>query len=396
MEYPFEFDKIYPYNLNRISSNTYHFLRKAMLNYEINANPEVKFLYRLPSYPEHVEESKTLFEWKDKTSRGRFLTRLRKWYYDVHDMKIPDPLWTIISLAYAQSRAVESTYYVEFSSQVLQEDEDFFYHENSCWWYTENYYRHSLDMMGGFGVRFLSSEDENDASYNNPIGRCWMLPVQEGYVIFNTYGLEHATIAAAVTELLMNLSAQKYEPHRVKFTSKTMQHNDSWATYIGQAPPKTIRSGYLLPDCEPREESLFGGYWFLRDSERDKYNGEYSWMAIISDEYHAGDYEYEKEQYPIHIHFKYGSVLNQYELLFGGLVHAYKLVKEGTYLMSYFGSYVKYPRYGGEKTDSRVQRAFKLVEAYVERGWLPRRLRKAVQEYQLLHEWQGEEEEEES
>lgn len=124
------------------------------------------------------------FSWELYTKEGKLTTRINKF---IKKNKINTHPSFNDDLAYLSRQCIikSKTYEFDISQEDWQDGE--FGDEGSCYWGCRSPARKLIRDNGGGAIRFFR-EDEGYA-------RAWIYPIDNGYAVFNGYGLEPCLIA---------------------------------------------------------------------------------------------------------------------------------------------------------------------------------------------------------
>lgn len=139
-------------------------------------NPETPHNYLSP-LPEDWEWVWLVTEKKPYV--GTFAKRVSKFYFQILKLKCPPEFIQEIGNL-ARSHSSEAlTYEFEFVNRIDWQDGDFG-DGGSCWWGEYEQARPLLLSNGGLAIRFYHN--------NVGMGRAWVVPYGELYIVFNGYG----------------------------------------------------------------------------------------------------------------------------------------------------------------------------------------------------------------
>lgn len=118
---------------------------------------------------------------------GTFPKRVAKWLYQKHGIKLSAQQLSIIGNKVSAHCERNIQYTFDFTSS-LDWDAGDFGDDGSCFWSCRAGARDMLEENGGKAVRFYTDDGRGYA-------RAWLAPVDNGWIVFNGYGLESLQIA---------------------------------------------------------------------------------------------------------------------------------------------------------------------------------------------------------
>ena len=155
-------------------------------------------------------------KWQEKG--GNYAKRLSRLAYTDFQVKLsPEVMSQIGCIARDHSNAASVTIDI---TRDLNQDADYFYHGDSCWWGSHSESRCALKTNGGFGMR--SFDDRDSIS-----GRAWVLPLKadlygelsptfntitpDAFVVFNGYGALSGYTGARILSHMTGWTYRKIE-----------------------------------------------------------------------------------------------------------------------------------------------------------------------------------------
>jgi hypothetical protein len=156
-------------------------------------------------------------EWTIDSTNGGLTTRIKKWYYDEHHIKLKDS--TISHIGNLASRnAIRMKEVGVLFTRDLNKSRHFFYHKGSCWWSEYEISRCLMKQHGGIGMVLYDADD-----HDKTIGRAWLVPLAKKqyplvpkfssgwypttdtdtgtFVLFNGYGFETRLFAMLLAQM---------------------------------------------------------------------------------------------------------------------------------------------------------------------------------------------------
>jgi hypothetical protein len=119
--------------------------------------------------------------------RGTFPKRVSKWYKLAYSLNCPKSFIEKIGNLARQHSLEAYTYRFDFTDRFDWDDGDFG-DSGSCYWGSNYEARELLEDNGCLAIRFY---DENKEG----IGRAWLFPTEDFYIVFNGYGFTTLEIA---------------------------------------------------------------------------------------------------------------------------------------------------------------------------------------------------------
>lgn len=223
----------------------------------------------LPAYPYQVS-GKYRFEWVLDTRNGSLFKRLSNWFHKVDHFDLSEWQSRILSDEISRIHEPENLYF-EFTNEVHRRAR-YFYHSSSCWWTTQQVSRAILLQLDGYGVRFFP---ENNRSHL--IGRCFVIPFENGFIVFNGYNREQGKNATEkLAQVLSNYFEMIYTPVNM-FCNAGLWINNNSAFVIGSPTTdkayRTINIRCPDPSINTRHcVTLVGSRWKLQPEWKIKLN----------------------------------------------------------------------------------------------------------------------------
>lgn len=129
-----------------------------------------------------------------KKYSGTFSKRARKYYHE-KCIKLTHSQCSELGSLVGQYSSRNASYVIRFTSELWSCGA---YHDaGSCFWGDKKFAPDIIFGEGGGGVLFYDDAD-------NRLGRCWILPYRDDWVIFNAYGLPLLTMARALSQFLVS------------------------------------------------------------------------------------------------------------------------------------------------------------------------------------------------
>lgn len=179
----FELDNIYEINLpaSYITEFGKHKINSYLRNSRLRTKNGLSFYD-----PPYINGEMVEFVWK--TGKGTFTKRLSKYFYDNYEVLFTKEQLTELG-AIAKDHSIDvATLYLDITRNFNWDDGDFG-DSDSCFWGSRSRARDILYQNGAYALRFYKE------LAGEGYGRCWLVPVNEGWIIFNGYGLSVLKIA---------------------------------------------------------------------------------------------------------------------------------------------------------------------------------------------------------
>jgi hypothetical protein len=135
---------------------------------------------------------------------GTFPKRVARYLRNEFNLKLkPIHLETIGNVA-REHIFDAGEYRLAFNGNLIEGSASDFYYAGSCWWGSYAGSRYALEDGGGAGILRYDDADRM-------IGRAWILPVDEGYAVFNDYGQINCCLIARILSTHYGLSYRRCE-----------------------------------------------------------------------------------------------------------------------------------------------------------------------------------------
>lgn len=156
---------------------------------------------------------------------GKFTTRLEKYIKKTMSLKCPDKFMENIGTLARDNSSEDISFYFDFVDRIDWDDGDFG-DDDSCWWGSYSDAPDTLIDNGGLAVRFFT-----DAKQDIGIGRAWLAPYSDMYVLFNGYGFDNATLL--ITKLVAQHLGHSYKKVGLENHNDLMYINNDSGFLIG-------------------------------------------------------------------------------------------------------------------------------------------------------------------
>ena len=206
--FEFELDKVYNIELpdNAISEYGISCIQTEISTWRSNRELVLKEGSGYRNVSSYFSDDEVEYLWKN--SQGIFTKRLSKYFYDTYGVKFtPSQLETIGN--HAKSNSIDNkNFNIAITRNFNWRSGDFGDH-GSCFWGDRNGARTMLDENGAYAVLFYKKGNNNERYYPkgySGYGRAWLVNIDDGFIIFNAYGISLQSVA----HILFSISNSSY------------------------------------------------------------------------------------------------------------------------------------------------------------------------------------------